>query len=248
MLNFKNRMVIIGTVSWLCSCKPAAQSFSYEYNVDTRFFRNSMKLAGISETQAKRIKVYRAELQERLVDQDAVPEYRLINVESDQPYVELKNRTRNHQFLYLFQLIPDKTADTVFVYMATGFTGTVCTSLGPVYVGRQDGNEILFKNVLRISELKKRDQPQEIKERAANGGTVRRYQIDDKKDTLNLIFRNENILPNEDDLTSAISIIKIIRDEPNKIGGTKAVIFTTEKIFEDPKALIFTYLMDVPAK
>lgn len=226
---------------WLSNCKPTSQSFSYKDNVDRDFFAQTMSLAGLRNIKTDSIKVYRAELTERLVERDAVPEYRLINKESEQEYVRLAD-IKNKHYLYLFQLFPERGGDTVFVYMATSFAANgICTGLGPVYLGMQRRDRIQFKNILKIAELKKKDQPQEIKEKAKAGEIIRRYHINEKKDTTHLIFFNDQRFPRPDDRNIPIRITQIIRNETNKIGGNKAVIFTTDKVLEDPKALVFTY-------
>jgi hypothetical protein len=235
------------TIAWitclvgLCSCKPASQSFSYKDNVDKDFFSQTLSLAGLGNIKADSIKVFRAELLERLVERDAVPEYRLINSASDQEFVRLAD-IKNKHYLYLFQLFPESGTDTVFVYMATSFSAAgVCTALGPVYLGMQRRDRIQFKNLLKIAKLKNKEQPQELKDKASNTEKIKRYHIDEKKDTTRLIFFNDQRFPSPKDRTTSLRITQIIRDEPNKIGGVKAIIFTIDKVLEDPKALVFTY-------
>lgn len=198
-------------------------------------------MAGLDNVKADSIKVYRAELQERLVERDAVPEYRLINTASDQEFVRLSD-IKNKHYLYLFQLFPERGTDTVFVYMATSFSAAgVCTGLGPVYLGMQRRDRIQFKNLLKIARLKNKEQPQELKNKAANTEKIKRYHIDEKKDTTRLIFFNDQRFPSPKDRITPLRITQIIRDEPNKIGGVKAIILTIDKVLEDPKALVFTY-------
>jgi hypothetical protein len=232
----------------LHSCKPTSQSFSYKDNVDKDFFAKTLSLAGVENTRADSIKVFRAELLERLVERDAVPEYRLINAASDQEFVRLAD-IKNKHYLYLFQIFPEKGTDTVFVYMATSFSAAgVCTALGPAYLGMQRRDRIQFKNVLKISKLKNKEQPQELRDKAINIEKIKRYHIDEKKDTTRLIFFNDQRFPAPKDRVTPVRITQIIRDEPNKIGGVKAIIFTVDKVLEDPKALVFTYYSTITTR
>lgn len=248
MSNCKTIFFFATCAVWLYSCKPTSKSFSYKDNIDKDFFAQTMSLAGLDDIKPDSIKVFRAELTERLVERDAVPEYRLINKESEQEYARLAD-TKNKHYLYLFQLFPETGKDTVIVYMATSFSASgICTGLGPVYLGMQRRDRIQFKNILKISKLKMKDQPQAIKDKAKEGEIIRRYHINEKKDTTHLIFYNDWRFPRPNDRTTPILITQIIRDETNKIGGNKAVIFTTEKIFEDPKALVFTYYSTIYTK
>jgi len=238
MLNYRT-IFFISCCYWLCSCKPTSKSFSYSTNVDKRFFEKTMALAGLQNMKTDSIKIYRAELTERLVERDEIPEYRLINEKSEQEYAKL-NDIKSKNFLYLFQLFPGNGTDTVFVYMATGFTATgICTSLGPVYLGMQRRDRIQFKSILKIKRMN--GQPSVVKEKNAAGEIIKRYQIDQKLDTAHIIFYNDKRFPGPADRITALRIIQVIRDEKNKIGGTKAEIFTTEKVFDDPRALVFTY-------
>jgi hypothetical protein len=241
MSNYKTIIVYAACAVWLYSCKPTSKSFSYKDNIDKDFFAQTMSLAGLEDMGTDSIKVFRAELVERLVERDAVPEYRLINKKSDQKYVSLAD-SKNQHFLYLFQLFPAGGTDTVFLYMATSFSASgICTALGPVYLGMQRRDRIQFKSILKIEKLKPKDQPQSIKDMAKAGEIIRRYHINEKKDTTQLIFLNDQRFPRAADRITPIRIRQIIRNEPNKIGGDKAVIFTTDKVFEDTEALVFTY-------
>jgi hypothetical protein len=207
-----------------------------------------MSLAGLGEIKTDSIKVYRAELVERLVERDAVPEYRLINKESGQEYVRLAD-TKNKHYLYLFQLFPESGTDTVFVYMANSFSAVgICTALGPVYLGIQRKDRIQFKSILKIDKLKIKDLPQGIIAKTSSGDLIRRYQINDIKAATHMIFFNDQRFPRPNDRATPILITQIIRDETNKIGGNKAVVFSIEKVFEDSKALAFTYFSTINTK
>lgn len=132
--------------------------------------------------------------------------------------------------------------------MATSYTDGECTGLGPAYLGWLRRDRIRFKQVLRISTVKKKDHKDGLKDTIINNKQINRYQLGLKKDTTHLIFFNDQRFPAAGDTTTPITITQIIRNEPNKIGGKKAVIFTTDKVLEDPKALVFTYYATIQNK
>lgn len=248
MSNYKTIAIIAVCAGMLCYCKPASKSFSYTSNADKDFFAQTMELAGYRDIKADSIKVFRAELIENLVERDEVPEYKLLNTKSDEKPARLADM-KNKNYLYLFQLFPSSGDDTLFVYMATTFSAAdICTGLGPVYLGVQRRDRIRFESVLNIAELKMKDQPQSLKDKDANPEKFRRYHINEKKGMTTLIFYNDQRIPRPADRSTPIVITQIIRNEENKIGGKKAVIFTTEKVFRDPKALVFTYNTTIHTK
>ena len=233
---------------WLHGCKPASKSFSYEHNIDKDFFDQTLSFAGLDDMKPDLVKIYRAELTERLVERDAVPEYRLINKESEQEYARLAD-TKNKNYLYLFQVFPPRGSDTVFIYMGTSVSAAgLVTGLGPVYIGMQRRDRIQFKNILKISELNNRNQPEGLTATTPQGDKIKRYYLSKKKEATHLIFFNNQRFPAPDDKSTPIQITQIIRNVPNKIGGNKALIFTTDKIFEDAKALVFTYYTTINTK
>jgi hypothetical protein len=248
MLNFKTILLLTTYAFGIVGCKPTAQSFSYKNNVDKEFFAHSMELAGLENMKTDSIKVFRAELSERLVERDAVPEYSLVNTKSDQEKVRLPDINNKH-FLYLFQLFPESGSDTVFIYLSTSLNAkSTCIGLGPVYLGLQRRDRIQFNSMLKIVKFGMKYQPQEIKKRAAKGEVERRYHINELKGSVNIIFFNDQRFPPPDNRVTPIRLTQIIRDETNKIGGKKAEIFTTEKVFEDPKALVFSYYSTIYTK
>jgi hypothetical protein len=133
--------------------------------------------------------------------------------------------------------------------MATSFSAVgICTALGPVYLGIQRKDRIQFKSILKIDKLKIKDLPQGIIAKTSSGDLIRRYQINDIKAATHMIFFNDQRFPRPNDRATPILITQIIRDETNKIGGNKAVVFSIEKVFEDSKALAFTYFSTINTK
>lgn len=245
MSNYRMIIFIGCCALWLVNCKPASKSFSYEHNIDKEFFEETFSFAGLGNMKPNLVKIYRAELTERLVERDAVPEYRLINKESEQPYARLSD-IKNKNYLYLFQVLPPQGSDTVFIYMGTTISAAGhVTALGPVYLGIERRDRIQFKNVLKIAVQK--NQSTKLADTTEQGYKIKRFNLA-KKDTTHLIFFNDQRFPAPADLNTPIRITQIIRNVPNKIGGKKALIFTTEKVFEDPNALVFIYFNTINFK
>ncbi|MEI9810926.1 MAG: hypothetical protein WDO16_25290 [Bacteroidota bacterium] len=65
-----------------------------------------------------------------------------------------------------------------------------------------------------------------------------------KKDN-HLIFLPGTTFTQVKDSLTIVRIGQIIRKEVNKIGGEKALIFTTDRVFGDSNALVFTYFSTI---
>jgi hypothetical protein len=223
MLNYRTIIFLFTCCYAVCSCKPHSYLFGFKKDITKNFFAEVPQIAGIDDFSIRSIKVYRAYLEEKLVEREAIPEYKLINKESKQPSVKLVT-SRNHHELYLFEILPDtKQLDTVYVFLATSFNARgQCLGLGPAYLGFLRIDQLVIKKILKISRK----------------GDV--YQLKARKKT-DLIFLAEEELPQPLNTSSPIRIKQIIRLDPNKIGGEKPIVFTIEKIFNDPDALVFTF-------
>src|SRR5205814_1390127 len=102
-------------ITWISGCKSPSQAFSYQKNINIRFFKEVPAILGDS-ARIDSIKVYRAVLKEKLVERDAIPEYKLINTESKQPAVDFVVSKNFHQ-LYLFRLFTTPPQDDLCVFL-----------------------------------------------------------------------------------------------------------------------------------
>jgi hypothetical protein len=165
------------------------------------------------------IKVYRAWLMERLVERDRIPEFTLMNSKSKQEHAKLSD-VKNYHHLYLFELFPHDTTDTLVIYLGSSFSGdTICNKAGPVYFGIKRSSRLRFENAFTMN---------------------RESEVRFERNT-EILFFNDAVFPAPADRSTPVRINQIVRNEPNKIGGTKAIIFSTEKVFGDADALTFSY-------
>ncbi|CAL1518917.1 hypothetical protein [Chitinophaga sp. MM2321] len=203
-----------------CQCKPAANLFTYKGQINLAFFAQLPAGPGNNLAKIDSVKVYRAVLKEKLVERDEVPEYKLLNSKSAFDTVNYKV-SKSYHYLYLFQVYSARyTLDTPWVYLGTSYRpDNTCTNVGPAYYGYLFMYQYNMKRELKVS----RKNPQ--------------YQLVDK-DTIDLNIVLDRVFKPEDGF---IRVKQMILADKNKIGGTKPVIFTIPKIFNDPDALFFSY-------
>jgi len=225
MLNSKKYWLFIMGLAFLSACKPASMSFKSDEHINVNLFDElSVFEPGI---KIDSIRVFVALLEEQVVERDAVPEYKLINSESRKQIVDYEIEGNYHQ-LYFFQLFsnPDKR---LAVFLATGWNyKDTCTSLGPAYLGYI--REERFRIARRLKIRQEKDQYQ-----------LQKLHCFPKKncDQVTLFFYADKPIRSRDE--SHIRFHQIIMDSPNKIAGTKPVIYNINRIFNDPDAMIFTY-------
>jgi hypothetical protein len=272
MSNCKQSLLAIAAVLAMGGCLPRSQSFCYEYTVNRRFFE---AVAKIYEIEIDSIRVFRAHLLERLVERDAIPEYKLLNVQSREKGAELAD-SKNYHYLYLFQLFPRGSMETIIVYLGTSFSPrNICIGLGPAYSGFLDATDrqakIHFDAILKVGTLDRKADTAyvEMKKNARSARTQvdganvqdriaapgepgaasiacapsaarRQYLLKYDEDT-HLVFLPGQSFTQTNDMITFTRIDQVIKDDVNKIGGKKALIFTTQRVFGDPDALVFTY-------
>jgi hypothetical protein len=233
MLNNKISILVLLAFVCLSGCRIQTIPFN-STKMNSAFFKNVPALWGSrSITGFDSITVYRAPLQEELVDRDGLPEFKLMNEESKQPRADLVGR-KNHNELFLCQVYTGKNKDRLCVFIASSYDAdNKCTKLGPAYLGVIRMGQMNLKKALTIKQSK--DSTYFI---AAATAT-------------NLLFIAERNIPvayetlcNVDtpsDSLCYIRIKEIINSNTNKIGGKKPTLYSTQKVFSDPDALLFKY-------
>jgi hypothetical protein len=231
MLSNKIVILCLFVFATLSGCRIKTIPFNNS-RIDAAFFKNVPGLWGNGAiTGFDSITVYRAVLQEELVDRDGIPEFKLMNEESKQTRADLVGR-KNHHELYICQVYTGK--DRLCVFIASSFdVDNNCTKLGPAYLG-----------VIRMEQmnLKKKLTIKQSKDSA--------YFIADATAT-NLLFIAERDIPvayenlcdvdEPNDSLCNIRIKEIINSNLNKIGGKKPTLYSIKKAFSDPDALLFKY-------
>lgn len=219
----KNYSILFIGLSILFGCKPASQTFNYAQAINFNFFHEVSGILGDPKAMIDSVQIFRAVMEEKFVERDAVAEYKLINTLSDQPTVDFQvSKNTNH--LFLMQLFTSPPQDDLIIFLSTGYNAAgVCTHLGPAYLGNVRIDQIDVKRELKIKNQK---------------GIY--WLRDMAKKDMNIIAFDEFPLPVE--RGSTIRIKQIILQEANKVGGDKPLLFTTQRIFNDTNALAFTYL------
>lgn len=219
MSNYKTILIVLCSGLLLYSCKPASYNFSFQKNVNKNFIDGIVSMTDFKGAIIDSVKVYRAWLIERLIERDRVPEFTLINSKSKQEHARLADQ-KNYHHLYLFEVFPHDSRDTLIIYLGTSFSGdSICNKAGPVYFGNKRSSRLRFETAFDMD---------------------RKSMISFNRET-EILFFNDGAFPAPADRTTPLHISQIVRNEPNKIGGTKAIIFSTEKVFGDTEALVFTY-------
>lgn len=223
MLNCKIPLFIL-VFSWLTGCKPPSFSFKENEQINTSFFKNIPELAGYKDLKLDSVNVYRARLEEQIVDRNDVSEYKLINSQSKKSNAVKFPVQANYQHLYLFVLhsSPEKN---ICIFLSTGFNADdSCTGIGPAYLGHIRSEQI---NFIR-----------EIKIRKGEGGIYRFEKGGAHSNTVMHFYLDKNSVVAQH---SGFRVEQIIRNVPNKVSGLKPVIFNIRNIFNDPDALLFSY-------
>ncbi len=221
MLNRKTALLLLLFAGCICACKITTIPFDPD-KVNNSFFTKVPQLwIKTLNANIDSVKIYQATLQEVVVDRDDIPEFRIVNTESKQKLVTTPEFKNYHQ-LFLYQVYAGKS--TFCVYLGSSFNvDDVCTKLGPAYLGTVRHNLIIFKRKLKLSEK--------------NGS----YIISGATTPGSLYFSTKKDFPAATDSVSDVQVTEIINSDINKIGGTKSVIFSVNKVFQDPRALVFTY-------
>jgi hypothetical protein len=240
MLNNKTYIQLFTITLLLTCCRMKTVPFN-DTKITTDFFKNVPSLwVDRSVIDFDSITIYKAVLQEELVNRDGIPEYKLINSESKQTEADLVGRKNYHE-LYLCQVHTNKKGETLCVFLASSFdVHHKCTKLGPAYLGRIRMEQINIKKELKIKETRDLS-----------------YFISDttKRDLLfiaqrNIPFAYEKICGVDEPVDSLcnIRIREIINSNTNKVGGTKSVLFSIKEIFSDTDALLFKYYKTITKK
>ena len=234
MLTSKAYICVFGIALMLSCCRMKTIPFN-DSMITSDFFKKVPSLwVDRSVKDFDSITIYKATLQEELVNRDGIPEFKLVNAVSKQARADLIGRKNYHE-LYLCQVHTNRRGETLCVFLATSFdVHRKCTKLGPGYLGVIRMEQINIKEELKIE---------------SNGNS---YFISDTSGSKILFIADRSIpvatktICNADediwsDSLCTIRIREIINSNTNKVGGTKAVLFSIKDIFADVDALLFSY-------
>ncbi len=254
MLNFKSYGIVL-----FCSLFAFTGCIEPKYNLDIKatfdnkaadFFKNLPGIQGSVYNKmpvtvpAKKMEIYKASFSEATIEKDHLLEFTELNTRSSQPRVTYRDIDGFTQDIYLLKYnfsYSDEGSDVentavVFISMHYRPMNTdpfvYCTGPGPAYWGLLNDGYISFDSVLIVK--KTRNNNYFVKARKAK-----------KKNAFNLLFMPVDFPENPKETKTAFDIAKIVRMEANKVGGNKPLVFDIPVIFNDSKALRFTYIKTI---
>src|ERR1700730_2118310 len=156
MSNYKPILFCIALFGVAPSCKIHTYSFRNERDVNKKLFTKIPQLAQQLlppnfKFNIRSVTVFKAKLEERLVERDGIPEFKLINTETFRP--ELKNpEAGNYNLLYLFYFDTDPSTN-LCIFLSTRYdVRHQCTKLGPAYLGDLELTDFTARMPLKVSQ------------------------------------------------------------------------------------------------
>ncbi len=228
----KNRIyitLVAGLI--LVGCSPyrtSFTSFSISEQINADFFKE------LPQPVDGKIDAYKCQFDEVLVEDDNLIEVTVRNENSKQDQITYQPELRYWRELYLFKY-KDKDGKIYVVYFTAKFkydidptvnppaARQVCLGFGPSYLGtevlRGPNHVIDFTTNLKLDRK--------------NNKYFLFKKTKGEMDHLNFVIRN-------DDFTEESFLVsRIINRIPNKIGGTKSLVYNVDSVFHDKRALEF---------
>ncbi|MEO8763659.1 MAG: hypothetical protein ABI416_05200 [Ginsengibacter sp.] len=231
----------------LSSCMEQKILFNFNKDVNSDFFKEIPGLGSASflgqpvTKKANSLQVYVSSFGEKFIEKDHVLEFTEINDSSRIPVVNYLGITGYSQELYLlkydftYSTTSKKTGKTLDVpTQAAVFFSVKHNSRGnaigitPCYFGiiNEEDTLIAFDTEL---VLKKDNDRYYLK------------LLNKNKKMNGLLFIPASFPSTQPTIETKFTIEKIVRLDPNKVGGHKPLVFDISKIFRDPDALQFHY-------
>ena len=247
MLSFKKIQALIFAISMLSSCMEQKILFSFKDNVNRDFFKEvpgigSVTYNGHPVTQKANIAdVYVSSFSEKFIEKDRLLEFTELNDSTKTPFVTYDEVDGYSQDLYLlkyeftYSTISKKTgkalnfpakAAVFFSIKRNGRGNTI--GITPCYFGiiNEEDDLIAFNTEL---VLKKDNDHYYLK------------PLKKSKKMNGLLFMPADFPLTPQTPEDKFNIEKIVRLDPNKVGGYKPLVFDISNIFHDPNALQFHY-------
>jgi hypothetical protein len=251
MLSCKKISVLLFLIIVLPSCMEQKILFDFQKDVNVNFFK---EIPGIGSDvylnqpvtkKAGKLDIYLSSFTEKYIEKDNLLEFTELNDSTTLPYVSYLGVEGYSQGLYLLKYefeysVKNKSgkpfqvpviAAIFFVVKHNGQGNT--TGVTPCYFGivNTEDNVIAFDSEL---SLKKEDNLYFLNPKRK------------KKNYHGMLFIPREILAFHQ--SSIINIKKIVRLDPNKVGGYKPLVFDVSKIFHDQNALQFHYISTLQLK
>ena len=220
--------------------------FDFTKDVNQNFFK---QIPGIGETilvtkKATTAEVYVSSFREKFIENDNLLEYTELNDASKIPAADYWKVKGYSQDLYLLKYnftytiitkkgkqIETPTEGVIFFsvkYNGKGYT----TGITPCYLGVIDEEEnlIAFDTELMLKK---------------DNGNFYLKPHPNKKNSNGLLFMPANFPLHPKINDDTLTIKKIVKLDPNKVGGHKPLVFYISKIFNDANALSFHYVGNI---
>jgi hypothetical protein len=247
MLNFNKILIIIISAISFAGCLEHRVIFDFNKDVNQNFFK---EIPGIGDTiftkfpvtkKAANAEVYVSSFRERFIENENLLEFTELNDDSKIPSVDYWSDNGYVQNLYLIKYkftyavttkkgkIVESPAEGVVFFSVRHNGRGYTTGISPCYFGIIDPDENLIGFDVELI-LKK-----------ANGKYYLKAQPN-KKNRNGLLFMPANFPSNPKKEDEKFTIEKIVKLDPNKIGGNKPLVFDIAGIFHDSTALSFHYV------
>lgn len=235
MCGFKKIFIISIVIILLASCKAREYGFDSRKIISTQFRNNladwtwSEKLvediAADDKDAVCSMRIYKAVIEEKLVIENAVGEYKLVNNSSGKNVADVKMRGYYHE-LYFYAI--KTTYEQYGLLIAASFDPRgKCIGAGPAYVGYiESGNgDSTFVTEWQV-KLKANKEAVIIKEKGADSCVLKFFA------DAPLFFTDQE----------TIRFTRVIQKTGNKISGLgKMLVYDMDKVFNDPDILLFKY-------
>ncbi len=250
MLNCKKLVFILfAIIIILPSCMEHKILFSFERDVNNNFFKEIPGLGAVTylnqpvTKKANTIEIYVSSFREKYIEKDNLLEFSELNDStkiSYVPYWEVDGYSQDlyllkYEFTYSLTNKNGKSFDIpapACVFFAVKHNGKGDTiGITPCYFGsiNTEDDVINFDTELKLKKEKNSYFLKPLKKNKKNNG---------------LLFIPADF-PESPGESSILNIQKIVRLDPNKVGGYKPIVFDISKIFHDTNALQFHYVSTV---
>ncbi|MBC7829150.1 MAG: hypothetical protein H7122_15480 [Chitinophagaceae bacterium] len=231
MLNYKALLAVIITVFFLTGCNAPKYLFNRNSIVPDTMIENISKLlCGRIKDPIRSTRLFEAVIQEKLVESDAVAEYKLMDSLSEQTSVDLEvDRYSNR--LYFYEMASVNKQDYGIFLAATFQADGSCIGIGPLYIGHIGKGDSGSKKFTTEFEYR-------IKKEDAKKSPV--LVRKSKAPELILVY---SYVTDKQGQVIQMNIFQVIQKSKNKVSGiNKPLVYNISKIFNDPKALTFSII------
>lgn len=249
MLSFNKIVILLLTVVAFAGCMEHRIIFDFTKDVNQNFFK---QVPGIGDTtftkfpvskKATTAEVYVSSFRERYIENDNLLEYTELNDATTIPAADYWSVKRYSQDLYLIKYQFTYTTTTKkgkqieapaegVVFFSIKHNKGYTTGITPCYFGiiDRDENLIGFNTQLTLEK---------------NNGKFFLEQHANKKNRNGLLFMPADFSLNPKINEDTLTIKKIVKLDPNKVGGYKPLVFDIPQIFNDVNALSFRYVGNI---